>query len=260
MLVPHPSTLIMAERTGRVALSFGARVLDLVLPPRCAACACAVPSQGDLCADCWSGLRFLEPPWCRQCGYPTPEVGAAEPLCASCARKSPAFDRARAAMRYDEASKRLILSFKHHERLDGLNLFGRWMAQVGAELIEPTSLLVPVPLHRWRLLRRGFNQSSLLALAIQRQIGGGLCLDMLVKPMATDSQQTLGGAARARNITTASFAVRQKHAHRVQDAKIVLIDDVMTTGSTVSAVAQVLRRAGAARVDVLSLARVVRSS
>lgn len=260
MLMPHPNSLRMAERTSRSALGIGARVLDLVLPPRCAACAGAVPAQGDLCAACWSGLRFLEPPWCRQCGYPTPDVGAADPLCAPCAKQAPVFDRARAALRYDDASKRLILGFKHHERLDAVDLFGRWMSQVGEELIEPTSLLVPIPLHRWRLLRRGFNQSSLLARAVRRYVGGRLALDLLVKPIATASQQTLGGAARSRNITNASFTVRQKHLAQVLDARIVLIDDVFTTGSTVAAAAQVLRRAGAARIDVLSLARVVRGN
>ncbi len=260
MLVPHPSALRLAERTGRAALGIGLKVVDLILPPRCVGCAGPVPSQGDLCGDCWSGLRFLQPPWCRQCGYPTPDVGAEDPLCAGCSRKAPSFDRARAALRYDDASKRLILSFKHHERLDALSLFGRWLAQIGTELIAPSSLIAPVPLHRWRLLRRGFNQSALLAQTVQRELGGMTCVDLLMKPVATRSQQTLGGAARSQNITSASFALRPRHVSLIADAHVVLVDDVFTTGSTASAAARVLKRAGAARVDVLCLARVVRAA
>ncbi len=257
MILPNPSTLTLAERLTQGALQLGGRVLDFTLPPRCVACAGPVPTQGDLCANCWSGLHFMERPFCRQCGYPTPDTGSDDPLCGRCAKRAPAFDRARAVLRYDGGSKRLILAFKHYERLDGLKLFGRWLAQSGEEILDPDALLVPIPLHRWRLFRRGFNQAAQLAIALHRETGTRLCLDLLRKPKATRAQQTLGSAARAKNITANSFAIRATRASVVVDRHIVLIDDVLTTGTTAGAAAKVLKRAGASQVDLLCLARVV---
>ena len=130
----------------------GRTLLDLLLPPRCLACGVEISAADGLCPPCWSELRLLAPPWCRCCGFPLPHAFADAPLCARLRAQPPGFDRARAALRYDARSSRIILGFKRGGRLDGVPLFARWMAQAGEELLADADLILPVPLHRWRLL------------------------------------------------------------------------------------------------------------
>lgn len=236
----------------------GTAALGLLLPPRCIGCGEGVTRQGELCATCWAGLRFLQPPWCRLCGRPLPHAAADAPLCGPCAQEPPGYDRARAALAYDEASRRLVIAFKHGDRLAGVPAFAKWMAAVGAELLADADIVTPVPLHRWRLLWRGYNQAGLLGGRVAALAGRPWCPDLLRRRRATVSQQGLGGQQRQENITAAAFAVPTAYQARIEGAKVVLVDDVLTTGATVSACALVLRRNGAARVDVLALARVVR--
>jgi ComF family protein len=159
-------------------------------------------------------------------------------------------------LRYDAQSSRIILGFKRAGRLDGVPLFARWMVQAGEELLADADLILPVPLHRWRLLRRGFNQSAVLAQRIGSLVGRSWAPRVLERQRATVSQQGLGAAARQQNVTARAFRVR--HPERVAGARILLVDDVQTTGATLTACTTVLRRAGAEHVDVLTLARVVR--
>jgi ComF family protein len=246
----------VAALAGRALLG----VLDVMLPPRCLACGATVESQGRLCADCWRSLTFLAPPQCRLCGYPLPHALPDAPLCGACAVAPPAFDRARAALRYDDAARRLILAFKHADRTDSAPAFGRWLARAGAELLAAADLIAPVPLHRWRLLRRGYNQAAVLARALARETGLPLVPDLVQRRRATRSQQGLSGQARLANITAGAFRPHPWHRGRLRGRRVVLVDDVLTTGATVGACAQVLRTAGAAEVAVLTLARVVRDA
>jgi ComF family protein len=186
-------------------------------------------------------------------------VGNCKPLCGICAVEPPAYDRARAALRYDEGSKRLVLAFKRGARFEGLRSFGRWLAAAGAELAADADWIVPVPLHRWRLLSRGYNQSAVLAAAVARETGRPWLPDTLLRVRATRSQQGLSAAEREANIDAKAFAVRLRHRDRIAGAKVLLVDDVLTTGATLTACTAALRDAGAARVDALALARVVRS-
>lgn len=241
-------------------IRLGRAALDLILPPRCLGCGVEVRGVGSLCPECWAGLRFLTPPWCRTCGYPLPHAVPEAPLCPVCAAEPPAYDRARAALRYDEVSRRLVLAFKRGARFEGLRSFGRWLKAAGAELLGEVDAIVPVPMHRWRLLGRGYNQAGLLAQALARETGLPWLPDSLRRVRATASQQGLSAGARLENITAAAFAVPAGHVHKVEGARLLLIDDVLTTGATVAACTRVLRRHGAARVDVLTLARVVRDS
>jgi ComF family protein len=234
----------------------GRGALDLLLPPRCLVCGSEIDDPHGLCAGCWAELRLLAPPWCRCCGFPLPFASPDAPLCAGCARESPALDRARAALRYDAPAGRMILALKRGGRLDGLPLFARWMVAAGEELLPEADLILPVPLHRWRLLRRGFNQSALLAQRIARLSERPWAPGVLVRSRATASQQGLSANERQQNIKASAFAVRAPE--RIEGARILLIDDVHTTGATLGACATVLRRGGASAVDALTLARVVR--
>jgi ComF family protein len=224
--------------------------LDAVLPPRCLSCGEIVVEAGVLCAACWRGVAFIAAPFCERCGLPFPHEAAG--ICAACAAAPPHYDRARAVFRYDTASRELVIAFKHADKTHAAPAYGAWMRRAGAALLEEADLLVPVPLHWTRLFRRRYNQAALLAYAIDR---GRVVPDLLVRRRPTASQGHLGRSARSRNVTGA-FAVRSGAG--VAGKRIVLVDDVMTTGATVGECARVLRRAGAARVDVLTLARVVR--
>jgi ComF family protein len=162
---------------------------------------------------------------------------------------------------YDEGSRALVLGFKHGDRLHAAATFGAWVARAGMELLADADLVAPVPLHRWRLLRRRYNQAALIAGAATKTPGtagtGPVHIpDLLIRMRATPIQGGLGAAARARNVAGA-FRLNARYADRVKGARVVVIDDVLTTGATVSACARVLRRGGAARVDVLTLTRVV---
>lgn len=237
---------------------FGRQVLNLVLPPRCLACGDLVDEQGRLCAGCWGDIAFLYGRQCRTCGTPLPDVSAEAPICGHCLDEPPVFDRARAALRYDGVARRLVLRFKHGDRLDGTATFARWMTKAGSDIVAAADLVVPVPLHRWRLVQRSYNQSALLALAIGKAAGKPVLVDGLVKLRATASQQRLDAAERRRNVRAKDFALGPKGGMAVPGRRVLLIDDVLTTGSTAGACARCLLAAGADAVDVLTLARVVR--
>ena len=252
-----PTFAAIAGWRARFARS-GRAVLDLVLPPRCLACGELVEAQGRLCAACWSEIAFLYGRQCRACGVPLPDVSAEAPICGRCQDEPPAFDRARAALRYDGVARRLVLRFKHGDRLDGTATFAGWMAKAGSDLLSAADLVIPVPLHRWRLVQRSYNQSALLARAIGQLAGKPVLVDGLVKLRATASQQRLDALERRQNVRAADFALSPAALLVVPDRRVLLIDDVLTTGSTASACARCLVAGGARGVDLLTLARVVR--
>lgn len=234
------------------------RVLDAVLPPLCLSCGAVVAEPGSLCPQCWGRMGFLSAPHCHACGHPfdVDSGGEGEMLCGPCLAKPPPWGRARAVLRYDDASKPLILRFKHADRLEGAPAFARWMVRAGAELLAEAEILVPVPLHRWRLLARRYNQAALLALAVGRQSGVAVAPDALIRLRRTLSQGHMDREQRRRNVAGA-FAVSERRRDLVTGKRVVLIDDVLTTGATLGECARVLLKTGAARVDVLTLGRVV---
>lgn len=233
--------------------------LDAILPPQCLSCKAATNEPGTLCAPCWRAIQFLAPPFCARCGFPFEYDSGKDALCGACSRLSPAFDRARAVLRYDDSSRGLILAFKHADKIHAAPAFGRWMARAGAGLLAEGSIVVPVPLHWTRLFRRRYNQAALLALALARETGLRAAPDLLIRRRATPSQGRLGAAARRRNVAGA-FAVRPRGRDLIDGRRVLLVDDVLTTGATVDACARALKRAGADAVDVLVLGRVVREA
>lgn len=233
---------------------FGA-ALDVVLPPLCMACRTPVDARGLLCPECWGGVDFIAAPYCETCGSPFPYDEGEGAICARCAASPPHFERARAAMRYDTVARRIVAGFKYADRLHLVPALAAWLARSGDVLLAEADLLVPVPLHRRRLFARRFNQSAVLALALSRRSGVPAAVGALVRHRATPSQTGLNRAQRARNVGGA-FRVPEKERTTVADSRIVLVDDVLTTGATADACARTLLRAGARRVDVLTLARV----
>ncbi len=258
MRVPSATTLDTRPLVHRLARLL-ARTLDLLYPPRCAGCGAEVAAGGRLCPDCWDGVRFLAGPLCRRCGLPLP-AGDGDAVCAACLADPPVTDRRLAAVAYGGTARRLILALKHGERTDLAPLLAGWMLRAGGALLAACDLLVPVPLHRRRLVLRGFNQAVLLARPLARAAGRPLLLDALVRRRPTPSQQGLSARARRANVTAAAFAVPPRRRAALRGRAVLLVDDVCTTGATLDACARVLRAAGAARVDALVLARTVTDS
>lgn len=247
----------MAQK--RQALKRGVdRALDVLLPPQCLACGTLVAGGsggGVLCPSCWDGVSFLSAPWCDACGLPFEHEMEEGALCGACSRKPPAWRRARAAFAYEETTRRLLVSFKHGDRTDAAPAYGRWLLRAGVDLFDGNDLVAPVPLHWTRLLARRYNQAALLAREVARATGLELIPGLLRRTRRTASQGHLNPKRRRDNVRGA-FAV--VGGRRVEGRRVLLVDDVMTTGATAAACAKCLLKAGAEAVDVLTLARVVR--
>jgi ComF family protein len=230
--------------------------LDLMLPPVCLACHEPLAWHGALCAACWQRIDFIREPLCDRLGLPLPYGGAGEVLLSSAAlRRTPDYGRARAIARFDGVMRDLVHRLKYSDRHELLDLFAPMLASAGHELLARADCLVPVPLHRWRLWQRRFNQAAMLAARLGRTTRLPVEHGALLRVRRTVSQVNLSWHERRRNVE-AAFAVSPSQAARVAGRHVLLIDDVITTGATVEACARVLKAAGASEVDVLALALV----
>lgn len=255
LMVDDSEQRMPAEGAPRPGLAAG--VLNLLLPHRCLACDDGLGEGPGLCPACWSKVRFVEAPFCECCGRPfeiDPQDGL---LCAACIAAPPLFDRARAAMIYDEASRPLVTGFKYADRTDFARAFGGWLTRAGRDVLEEADWLVPVPLHPWRLWMRRYNQAGILAAAISRETMIPVLYDGLLRVRHTRQQVGLTAAKRRRNVAGA-FQVNPKRAEILKGAHIVLIDDVITSGATVTACLKAMARQKPATLGVLSLARTMR--
>lgn len=232
-----------------------ARLADTLFPARCLGCGVEVDVQGRLCARCWRDVTFIDGPMCACCGYPFEVDLGPDTLCAGCMAAPPSFDTARAAFRYDDGSRRLILSFKHGDRLEASPPLARWLMRAASPHLGQADMIIPVPLHRWRLFRRRFNQAAELARALATLTGVAYAGDVLERVRATPTQGGLSRAERSRNVKGA-FRVAPCRARDLKDRTVLLVDDVITTGATVDACARALKRGGAAAVHVVTVARV----
>jgi ComF family protein len=250
-----------AERPRRSARLAGALraalglAVDVALPQLCAACREPVGGEG-LCAACWARLTFIAPPYCERLGIPFPFDPGPGVLSMEAIADPPAYRRARAAVRYDDVARKLVHAFKYGDRLDLAPIMGRWMANAGRELIAQADAIVPVPLHWRRQWMRRFNQSALLGEVIGTAGGVAVAHAALKRVKATPQQVGLSQTQRADNVQGA-FRVPDAAKAEVVARRLLLIDDVLTSGATVDACARALLRAGAAQVDVLVFARVV---
>jgi ComF family protein len=232
-------------------------VLDTLLPPRCVLCEQTVQVHGQLCSTCFAQISFITAPFCARCGVPFASASQADEdgACPGCRERPPVFRQARAALRYDNEARRLILPFKHADRTELAPLLASMMLRAGASLLARAEVLIPVPLHRRRLYERRYNQAALLAHVLGREAECPVLPDALVRARSTPSLDRKSAEERAREVEGV-FAPCPGRQSRFVDRAILLVDDVMTSGATVNACAATLLAAGARVVDVLVVARV----
>ncbi len=226
---------------------------DLVLPPVCLRCHAPLAAHGVLCAVCWRGIDVIRPPLCERLGLPLPYSTGEVTFSSAALRHPPVYARARAATHFKGVMRDLIHGFKYCDRHEAVGLFVQMLMTAGAELIADADLLVPVPLHRWRLWHRRYNQAAILARGIARKTGKPFDTGLLLRDRATATQVGLSGQQRRQNVV-AAFCLAEGARTSLHGGRILLVDDVITTGATLEACTRVLKDGGAAEVDCLALA------
>lgn len=246
------ATNAMLRRAGR-------RGVDFLMPPTCPVTGERIEDPLGLSAAGWRAIHFIDEPFCDRCGAPFAADYGAGVLCPACIAAPPAFERARAAIVYDDASHGLVTGFKHNDRTERAEAFGAWLARAGRIFVEGGSpIFTPIPLHWRKRMYRRYNQSALLGARAAARLNAQYADDLLVRVRATRQQQSMTSSSARRENVAGAFVVRKSRIRDVAGAHIVLVDDVLTTGATLSAAANALKRVGAARVDALVLARVVK--
>lgn len=250
-----PASATTPSLLSRLLLRAGGALADVILPPRCLSCRETTASHANLCVSCWQQLSLIERPYCERLGIPFVYDHGESMVSAQAIADPPAYGRARAAARYEGAAIELVHRLKYGDRVEIAPFMGRLMVQAGQDVLAGADMLVPIPLHRLRLWRRRFNQAALLA----REIGGrsGVAYEPLLlgRSRRTAHQVGLSRKERARNVQGA-FTVPPDARPAIKGKRIVLVDDVLTSGATGEAAARTLLRAGAATVDMLVFARV----
>lgn len=233
------------------------KAIDLLLPPRCIATGDIVDAPGMISPAYWNQLTFIEAPFCTTCGLPFTFEAPIGTICASCLELEPVFDQARAAVLYNDASRRLVIDFKYGDKMHFAATFVPWMLRAGANLLEESDYIIPVPLHARRLWQRRFNQSAVLAQALARR-SGKICLpDGLIRLRHTVPQKGLSRGRRADNVKNA-FAVNGRYMNILKGKNALLIDDVFTSGATLNECARTLKKYGTEKVFILTIARVAK--
>lgn len=228
----------------------------LLFPPVCAGCRRHVSEPGVLCGECWPKVRFIERPFCEVMGTPFTQDFGAGFLSAEAIANAPPFARARSAVVYSGVAREAVQALKFSDRTDLAPWMARWMVRAGGDVLADADVIVPVPLHWTRFLRRRFNQSAELARAVAKQTGVRFEPTAIKRIKATRQQVGLPANQREDNVR-AAFRVPEEAEILVSGRRVLLIDDVFTTGATVSAVTRALKKAGASAVDVLTFARVL---
>ncbi|MBA4763213.1 ComF family protein [Sphingomonas sp.] len=228
-------------------------LIGLALPPRCPGCGDVVDADHRFCAACWSGMRLIAPPWCASCNLPFEHDRGDAAQCGTCLADPPVHDGVRAAVAYGPAARTLALRLKYGGRTGFAVTAARLMTRL---MPDDAELLIPVPLHRWRIWGRGFNQALLIARALGTASDIPVAPDLLRRVKATPVLRGLGPRGRAKAVAGA-FALAPGAKEAVRGKAIVLVDDVHTSGATTTACVRLLKRAGAAKVTILCWARVI---
>ena len=243
------------QKLGRSAAALWRGVVDIITPPLCLSCSAQVMQPASLSLDCWSKLRFLDHPVCDVMGTPFAYDQGEGILSAEALADPPGWDKSRAAVLFDDHSKEIVHQLKYRDRTEAGLFMARLMARAGAPILNGADFIVPVPLHRWRLWQRRFNQAAYLAQEIARLSRREFRPEVLVRSRATPQQVGLSAKERRKNVKGA-FAVPFEGRAKIAGKTIVLVDDVRTTGSTLRACTAALREADVAKVYVLSFALV----
>lgn len=232
-------------------------IVDTLLPPRCIGTGDIVETPGTISPTLWKELSFIDDPMCACCGMPFAVEALAGMTCAACLDAPPEFDQARAALAYNDASRKLVLDFKYGDKMHAVNTFTPWLLRSGKLLIDDCDAIVPVPLHYKRLWQRRYNQSAVLAASLAAASGKPVFTQVLKRTRSTIPQKGLTRKERTLNVKNA-FSIDPKDAHFIAERNILLIDDVFTSGATLNACSEKLKSAGCAKVFVLTIARVTR--
>ena len=233
-------------------------VIAAIYPPQCITCTALVSTDFGLCPDCWRETPFISGLVCCKCGTPVAGEGQ-DVICDDCLQIARPWSAGRAALLYRDNARQIVLALKHGDRMELARPAGHWLAQAARPLIRPDTIVVPVPLHWWRLIRRKFNQSALLSAALARATGLDHCPDALLRRRNTGSQEGRTRDDRFANLARA-IAVHPRRASRIAGRPVLIVDDVMTSGATFAAATEACLAAGAASVAVLSLARVAKDA
>ncbi|HHX89023.1 MAG TPA: ComF family protein [Paracoccus sp.] len=243
-------------RAGVAARQAANRVLRVVFPPQCLTCDATVGEDGALCASCWGDTPFVAGLVCDKCGIPLPgQDEGVTVLCDDCHHIARPWGRGRAVLMYGDKARRIVLGIKYYDRHDTIGPAGRWLARAAAPMLRADTLVAPVPLHRWRLFRRRYNQSAQLSAALARASGTDHCPDLLIRPRHTGSQDGRSRTARFENLAGAIIA-HPRRAALMAGRHVLLVDDVLTSGATLAAATGACFAEGADAVDVVVLARV----
>lgn len=263
---------MLPGRAALLARTLGLGLIRAVFPPQCLACGALVSSDFGLCGSCWRDTPFITGACCGTCGLEVPAdpetfgaaggtgsgAGGGDHLCEECHAAPRPWAAGRAAMLYRATGRSLVLALKHGDRLDLARPMGEWLARAARPLLAEGMVIAPVPLHRWRLFRRQYNQAALLSHELARLTGLDHFPDLLTRPRATGSQEGRSREARFAALDGA-FRISPRQAARIRGRPVLLVDDVMTSGATFSAATAACHAAGAGPVSVLALARVARN-
>lgn len=234
--------------------------LHAIYPPQCLTCDALVTTDFGLCGHCWRETPFITGLVCNQCGVPLPGDDLGQPeSCDDCLTMARPWSQGRAALLYKDNARRLVLAFKHGDRLDLARPAAGWMMRAAQPMLKPGMLVAPIPLHWLRLIKRRYNQSALLSAAVAKMAGLDHCPDLLIRTRHTGSQEGRDRDSRFANMTDA-LAPHPRRENRISGRHILLVDDVMTSGATFAAAAEACIAAGAIGVSVLALARVAKNA
>lgn len=239
--------------------TYAQKALNVVLPSRCIITGEELNDNMRISSKAWAALDFINDPMCICCGMPFSFDVEEQTLCTACLDRPPLFASARAALIYNDNSRDLVLGFKHADKTHAVKAFTPWLLRTGSEMLKAADLIIPVPLHYTRLIKRRYNQAALIGKEIGRESGIDFLPDGLRRIRATPTQGHLSYTERSKNVKRA-FAVHPKHTDKIKDKTIILVDDVYTTGATIGECTQTLLKSGAKAVHVLTLTRVVQSS